>query len=148
MTYKRARRRLLSALRLLAQPASTQMAQLVGLGLKDSVEELQLQYDDAVADVQPFIGDEFSAEQAERFVALTKYLHAMAARERSQLWSEQALRRSAEWTRVRELAAEALVGLGAWPRGWGKGRRRSIRASADAAKRLLLCVASLLCYGA
>jgi hypothetical protein len=148
MTYKRVRRRLLSALRLLAQPASTQIAQLSRLGLKDGVEELRLKYEDAVAGIHPFIGDELSAEQAERLGALAKYLQAMGARERSLLWSDQALRRAAEWTRVRELAAEALVGLDAWPRSWGKGRRRSIRASANAAKRLLLCVAGLLCYGA
>jgi hypothetical protein len=148
MTYKQVRRSLLSALRLLAQPASTQITRLARLGLHEGADELRLLYEEAVADAQPFIGHDLSVEQATRLTTLAQYLHAMAARDRSHLWTEPALRRSAEWARVRELAAEALVALDAWPRSWGKGRQRWIRASAAASRRLLPCLAGWLCYGA
>ena len=60
----------------------------------------------------------------------------MATRDRAHLWSEHALRRAPEWAAVRELAAAALVEFDAWLRNWGKGRRRAIRAGADAARKL------------
>ena len=100
------------------------------------MEELRLEFEDAMIGALSFVGREVSAQQAKRLHALMAQLHAMAPRERAHLWSERALRRAPEWADVRELAAAALIEFDAWPRNWGKGRRRAIRSGADAARKL------------
>ena len=136
MTFVRARLRLLSALRELARPAGAQVTHLMRLGVEGSVEELRLQFEDAMIGALPFVGGEVSGSQAKRLQALMAQLHAMATHEQAHLWSECALRRAPEWAAVRELAAAVLIEFDAWPRNWGKGRRRAIRASSDAARKL------------
>ena len=136
MTFVRARLRLLSALRELARPAGAQLTHLMRLGVEGLVEELRLQFEDAMIGALPFVGREVSASQAKQLHALMAQLHAMATREQAHLWSERALRRAPEWADVRELAAASLVEFDAWPRNWGKGRRRAIRAGADTTRRM------------
>jgi triphosphoribosyl-dephospho-CoA synthetase len=136
MSFLRVRLRLLSALRELARPATAQLSHLRRRGLEDSVDELRLHYEEAMAGAAPFMGQEVSSAQAERLRVLTTRLHTMATRDQTHLWSERALRLAPEWADVRELAAAALMEFDAWPRNWGKGRRRAIRASADAARKL------------
>ncbi len=136
MTFLRPRLRLLSALRELARPAGAQLTRLMRLGADGSVEELRLQFEEAMVGTLPFLGREVSGLQAKRLHALMTQLDTMATREQAHLWSERALRRAPEWADVRELAAAALMEFDAWPRNWGKGRLRAIRSSADAARKL------------
>lgn len=137
MSFEMIRDRLLRSLRLLAQPASVQISRSRRRGSpEDCGDELRLQYEDTMEGARPFLGRDIEPAQAERLHALTMYFRAMVGSQTSQLWTDRALRHSPEWARVRELAAEALVAFGAWPRRWGKGRRRAIHASAEAAKRV------------
>ena len=100
------------------------------------MEELRLEFEDAMIGALSFLGRAVSASLAKRLHALMAQLDAMATREQAHLLSERALRRAPEWADVRQLAAEALMEFDAWPRNWGKGRRRAIRSSADAARKL------------
>lgn len=137
MSFDRVRDRLIRSLRLLAQPAPVQMSHLRRrVGPEDGGDELRLQYEDTMESARLFTGRDIGPAQAERLQALTAQFRAMAARDSAQLWTHRALRRSSEWARVRELAAQALVAFDAWPRRWGKGRRRAIHADAEAAKRM------------
>lgn len=137
MSFERARDHLLRSLRLLAQPAPTQMSHLRRqVGDADCGDELRHAFESAMQGARAFIGRGIEPSQAEPLQALTVHFRTMAAHDRShQLWTDRALRNSADWARIRELAAQALIAFDAWPRRWGKGRRRAIRASAEAAKR-------------
>lgn len=97
MSFKRFRLRLLSALRVLAQPAPAQVSHLARLGLDGCADELRLQYEEAIADAEPFVGCELSAAQAKTLRALAIQLCAMAVGDKAHLWKERSLQRSVEW---------------------------------------------------
>lgn len=127
MSATRTRIRLLRTLRLLARPATAQIAHLRQLDAGESIDELRLQYDEAMAAETAADPSTVSPQQAIALAALTAHLQAMARESGRHLWNERALRHAAEWAHVRELAASALDEFEAWPRRWGKARRRMVR---------------------
>lgn len=131
MTDEPAQRRLLTVIRLLAQPASAQIKQLTRLGVTEYADELRLQYEDAIAAAGKFLQSSASPAQVTATQTLSAHFRALTARKTPQLWTERALRRTPEWGQVRDLAAEVLEAFDAWPRRWGKARRRTIRAEAN-----------------
>jgi hypothetical protein len=144
MDSPRVRRRLLTVIRLLAQPAAAQVAYLKRLRVDDGAEELRHQYEEALGAAEGFLGScEVSAPQAEALRTLSAYFQAMKVRNTPPLWTDRAIHHAPEWAQVRELAAHALVAFGAWPRRWGKARWRAIRDSAHASRRIWLLLWSL-----
>lgn len=139
MDSARVRRRLLTVMRLLAQPAAAQVGHLRRLGVDDCAEELRHEYEDALAAAEAFIeSSEASRSQTEALRALSAHFHAMKLRNTPQLWTNRAIHRAPEWSQVRELAAQVLAAFGAWPRRWGKARWRAIRNGTDPPRRTWL----------
>ncbi len=139
MDSERVRRRLLTVIRLLAQPAAAQVGHLTRLGVEDCAEELRHEYEDALAAADAFIeSNEVSRPQIEALRTLSAHFHAMKLGNTPQLWTNRAIHRAPEWSQVRELAAHVLVAFGAWPRRWGKVRWQEIRRGADRARRACL----------
>ena len=88
----------------LAAPASEQEAYLRNLGTAPSVDELALEFSDAL------MVDKGSLEQAVRDIALQldDQLSAMSGPQYENLWTLAALQSRPEWVSIRELAAEIL----------------------------------------
>jgi hypothetical protein len=151
MDSERVRRRLLTVIRLLAQPAATQITHLNRLGVDDGAGELRHQYEEALEAAADFLGrGGVSGPQAQALRTLSAHFHAMQLRNTPQLWTNRALHRAPEWSQVRELAAHVLVAFDAWPRRWGKARWRAIRDRAESSRQtglLFLLLGSWLSLG-
>ena len=97
---------IVSAVRRLAMPADEQVRYLEDKGLAPSVDELALEFDDAVA------GASLSTGERERLSALDTYLSRMSGPQHVSLWTTDALRTRSEWAEVRDLARRALAAMG------------------------------------
>lgn len=94
---------------ILAADARQQLAYLHGLGLVELVDELVLQFDDAVVLLPRLSGEHLVSEQAAVAVRKVDAHLAQMSSGSADVWSEEAVRTSPEWGRVRELAAAALA---------------------------------------
>ena len=74
-----------------------------------NVDELALEFSDfALLLPQVRRAEMMSAEAASAIEAVDAQLDAMSGEEHAELWTVEAVRTSAEWTKVRELARTAL----------------------------------------
>lgn len=98
---------LVVAISRLARPPESQIAYLETLGTWPSADELALELDDVAGEV---LGPPALLSEHQKSVvrALDKQLGEMSGSDRAELWSEEALRTSPEWERVRSLARSAL----------------------------------------
>lgn len=96
------------ALLRLSLSAKEQEAYLRQLGTAPSADELALEFSDALGLVQEQL-DEDARTASSR---LDRHLEEMSGGERAELWTVAALHAAPEWTRVRQLAHEALRALG------------------------------------
>jgi len=111
-----ARKGLIDTLRVLASDAEDQVEHVKKLfrvaGEIDplfNVDELALEFSDfALLLPQVVRADMVSAEAAGAIEAVDGQLDAMSGEEHAELWTVEAVRTSAEWTKVRELARTAL----------------------------------------
>lgn len=99
------RGQLVGAVELLAAPAELQLKHLHALG-SVSVDELALEFDDVSGAMLQ--SGSMSPPQAKAVAELAGQLRLMSGRERSVLWTEEALERSPHWETVRRLARDAL----------------------------------------
>lgn len=94
------------ALRRLAAPPEEQETYLLELGVLPSVDELALEFDDALSGVA--IGDPPLGQLLNQ---LNELLEEMSGEENAYLWTPRALQEASEWENVRTLAREALMVL-------------------------------------
>ena len=100
-------RRLLEAVSHLSWPAEQQRAYLAGLGVSPSLDELALEFDDALKPVAARY-DEFGVDRASRtlLTSIDATREAWAA-EDDPAWEPAALDADPRWARIRGLAASA-----------------------------------------
>lgn len=94
---------------ILAADATRQLAHLHGLGLVGLVDELALQFDDALVLLPRLSSERLVSEQAAAAVRKVDAHLAQMSTCSAEVWSEEAVKSSPEWGRVRELAAAALL---------------------------------------
>ena len=103
--------RLITSLQALAAPAEIQLARFPDFVVK--ADELALDFDDAIILVRDCPQLDLTPAQVAALEAVDQALSAMSGPERGRFWTDSALRESAEWGRVRGLAARALRTLDA-----------------------------------
>ena len=106
---------LIESMRLLASDPENQVGHLAALGLSEDwmdVDEIALEFEDAYG-VVPRLATEglISADAHAAIDALDIYLKSFSGSENRELWTADAVRQSAEWARVRVLAAVALESM-------------------------------------
>lgn len=92
----------------LARPAESQIAYLEALGMGTTADELALELDD-VAEAALAVPRLLSQRTLVR--ALDDQLREMSGPESAELWSQQALRTSPVWSKIRTQARVALTDL-------------------------------------
>ena len=102
--------RLILALRLLASPPAAQLAQF---SESKRTSEIALDFDDALRLVSDCPQIRLESRQRESLERLSDYLDARSDAGHASLWTESAIRDSADWQRIRELARAALESLDA-----------------------------------
>src|SRR5438128_9533542 len=101
-------RQLRDSLATLAASSHQQAEHIRQLG-NASVDELGLEFDDIAPAALAMTGpSELNSDQREAIAALDDQLSRMSGPEHSELWTVEALNSALEWTKVRELAQEAL----------------------------------------
>jgi hypothetical protein len=103
--------RLITALQALAAPAEIQLSRFPNF--VGNADGLALDYDDAfrlIVDCPQIV---LTSEQRVALEEVDGYLDGMSGAANASLWTEQAIRSSAEWAIVRQLACVALVAIGA-----------------------------------
>ena len=100
------------ALQTLALPVTAQLRLHARDGCR--VEELALAFDRWQAKARRELADGLTCEQVEILSRLDRKLLILSGSRYKPTWSDEALRQSAEWRQVREIAREALAKFG-WP---------------------------------
>jgi hypothetical protein len=100
------------SVRALAQPAHTQ-AQLFP-HFVCVADELALEFDEWCRALLESPHGELKNDQIELITLLDQQLSQMSGPENEELWLDEALASSPEWTRVREIASELIRKMG-WP---------------------------------
>jgi hypothetical protein len=104
--------RLASAILRLSWPPGLQRRYLQGLGISGLVDELVLEFDDAFKPVAPILDELGLSQPARESVrALDEWLVFMSASSPDEVWLWDALDNADEWTRIRDLATQALEHL-------------------------------------
>ena len=102
--------RLVESLEMLAAPADVQLARAPDFAARSG--ELALDFADALRLVTDCPQLHLTSAQRESLEQLDAYLERLAGSTGGDLRTERAVRTSAEWSRVRRLAASALAELG------------------------------------
>lgn len=97
------------SLEALAAPADVQRDILRAMGPTIPTDELALMFDDVARRTPEAVADGVLTEAAGQAIeAVYKLLTSMSGMVHAHLWSMEALTNEAVWSRVRELAAEAV----------------------------------------
>jgi hypothetical protein len=102
--------RLIDSLQALAAPADVQLARFPDFVVK--VDELALDFDDALLLVRDCQQLQLTVHQRDALADVETALNDMGGLQRSELWTERALRTSPRWAEIRQRARAALVVLG------------------------------------
>jgi len=93
--------------------APQQREYLRQLGVEECADELALEFDSVYRLLGECLGRrEITEAQVSSVIALNEYLREMGGEENADLWTPEALESSEKWSRVRELAEEALFSFG------------------------------------
>ena len=103
---------LMYSVQALAQPAGVQLGLYPDGSAK--VDELALDFDNFWRCAKSDDGERLTAEQIEMLDGLDSELERMSGHENAELWTEEGLRHSPRWERIREDARLALNAFG-WP---------------------------------
>jgi hypothetical protein len=102
---------LIESLQALAAPAPVQLARFPDFVVK--ADELALDFDDAFLLVRDCPQLELTGRQRDALAEVDATLSGMSGQQRSELWTEDAVRTSPRWDAVRQHARAALVALDA-----------------------------------
>ena len=107
-------RRLLKVLSHLSWPAGQQRAYLAELGVAPSLDELALEFDDALKPLLALYGDIGINEEAQRMLASIDALFAAMGRhpgDPDSVWEWQALDSDSRWAKIRRMAGSVSAQL-------------------------------------
>ena len=103
--------RLIQTLQALASPPEVQLARFPDFVAR--ADELALDFDDALRLVYDCPQIQLEPTQRRYLDRLNRYLDERSGRTDNPFWTEAAIRQSAEWATLRELARDALTSLDA-----------------------------------
>jgi hypothetical protein len=98
------------SVRALAQPAEVQLKLYPSFVCH--ADELALEFDECRQLAQPMLAGRLDQRQGQLIETLDSYLQSISGQVNAELWTEEAMRTSAEWERVRGLANEILAAMG------------------------------------
>jgi hypothetical protein len=97
------------ALRVLVSPAHEQLEHLTRIGLENGIDELALEYNDIAAAAEDMRQcSELTETQYWAVRKLDRYLSSISGKDRSDLWTADALSSADEWKEVRRFAKKTL----------------------------------------
>ena len=98
-----------NAITVLTLSSDKQLEYLQKLGLPSGIDELVLEFDDAIAIVEEMLCcGEINQSQYDMLKRLDSSLSRMSGQTNSSLWTADALSSAPEWNEVRKLATECL----------------------------------------
>ena len=105
--------RLIQTLQALASPPEVQLARFPDFVAR--ADELALDFDDALRLVYDCPQLQLEPRQRQRLDRLSEYLDVRSRQPDNPFWTEAAVRQSAEWVTLRQLAGDALSSLDVEP---------------------------------